>query len=46
MNQAEVARAAGDRPTARQLLQRALGIFDALGALDEPGRLRAALATL
>ena len=46
VNQAEVARAAGDRHTARQLLQRALGIFDALGALDEPGRLRAALATL
>ena len=46
VNQAEVARAAGDRLEARQLLQRALGIFDALGALDEPGRLRAALATL
>ena len=32
--------------TLLDVLRDALGIFDALGALDEPGRLRAALATL
>ncbi len=47
----EVARAllrrgAGDLAGARQLLQSALALFEALGTLDEPARVREALAGL
>ena len=38
--------AAGDRAGARQLLERALALFKALGTLDEPPRVRTALAAL
>jgi class 3 adenylate cyclase/tetratricopeptide (TPR) repeat protein len=44
--QAELRRAAGDGPGARQLLEQALTIFEGLGTLDEPPRVRAALAAL
>ena len=44
--QAELRRAAGDSPGARNLLERALAIFDALGSLDGPPRVRATLASL
>jgi tetratricopeptide (TPR) repeat protein len=44
--QAELRRAAGDRAEAVQLLERALGIFEALGTLDEPPRVRTALGTV
>jgi tetratricopeptide (TPR) repeat protein len=37
-------RAARDREGARALLERALGIFEALGTLDEPARVRALLS--
>jgi class 3 adenylate cyclase/tetratricopeptide (TPR) repeat protein len=43
---ARVCEAAGDVPAARQSLERALAIFEELGTLDEPPRVRAALATL
>jgi len=44
--QAELRRRAGDPEGARKLLGRALQIFEALGSLDEPSRVRAALARL
>jgi DNA-binding NtrC family response regulator/tetratricopeptide (TPR) repeat protein len=44
--QAGLRLAAGDRAGARDLLKRALGVFEALGSLDEPPRVRAALASL
>ncbi len=44
--QADLSRAAGDLAGARQLLERALAIFQELGTLDEPPRVRAALAAL
>jgi len=44
--QAALARRAGDVPRARELFERALSIFDKLGTLDEPARVRAALLTL
>lgn len=44
--QAELSRANGDSAGARQLLERALAIFEKLGTLDEPARVRAALAAL
>jgi hypothetical protein len=37
-------RARGDTTSARELLDRALGRFEELGTLDEPGRVRKALA--
>jgi class 3 adenylate cyclase/tetratricopeptide (TPR) repeat protein len=44
--QAELRRAAGDSPGACQLFEQALVIFEKLGTLDEPPRVRAALAEL
>ena len=44
--QAELRRAAGDGAEASQLLERALGIFESLGTLDEPPRVRAVLASV
>jgi tetratricopeptide (TPR) repeat protein len=44
--QATLRRASGDAPGARVLLERALALFEALGTLDEPLRVRAALAVL
>ncbi len=46
VTQAELRRAAGDPGGARELLERALAIFETLGTLDEPSRVRAALTTL
>ena len=43
---AELQRAAGDIAGARQLLERALAIFEELGTLDEPRRVHAALDAL
>jgi hypothetical protein len=43
---AGLCQAAGDRAGARQLLERALALFKALGTLDEPPRVRTALAAL
>jgi hypothetical protein len=43
---AEIHRRSGDAAGARHLLQRALEIFEALGTLDEPPHVRAALAVL
>jgi len=43
---AELHRAAGDVATARKLLDGALALFEELGTLDEPPRVRAALAAL
>jgi class 3 adenylate cyclase/tetratricopeptide (TPR) repeat protein len=37
---------AGDVPTARRLLEQACAIFQALGTLDEPARVKAALSAL
>ena len=45
MVQAELRAADGDPATARQLLDRALAIFDGLGTLDGPDRARRLLAT-
>ena len=42
----EIRHATGDMSGARQLLERALETFDELGTLDEPPRVRAALAAL
>ena len=44
--QAELRRAAGDSAGARALLERALAVFEELGTVDEPPRVRAALARL
>ena len=44
--QAELRAADGDPATTRQLLDRALAIFDALGTLDGPDRARRLLVTL
>jgi len=44
--QATLRRASGDAAGARVLLERALALFEALGTLDEPLRVRAALAAL
>ncbi len=44
--QAGLRQAAGDPRAARPLLERALAIFESLGTLDEPVRVRAALAAL
>ena len=44
--QAELRRRAGDPQDARKLLERALQIFEGLGTLDEPSRVRAALERL
>jgi DnaJ-domain-containing protein 1 len=44
--QAALRRASGDAAGARGLLERALALFEALGTLDEPLRVRAALAAL
>ena len=44
--QAYLRRTAGDPAGARQLLERALALFEALGTLDEPSRVRSALAAL
>jgi len=44
--QAALRRASGDKAGGRELLQRALVLFEALGTLDEPLRVRAALAAL
>jgi transcriptional regulator with AAA-type ATPase domain/tetratricopeptide (TPR) repeat protein len=46
VNRAELERRAGNRAAERELLQRALGIFEELGTLDEPLKVRTALATL
>ena len=46
VNQAEVERIAGNRASGRELLERALGIFEELGTLDEPLKVRTALAAL
>jgi len=42
----EVLQATGDVAGARQMWERALTIFEELGTLDEPPRVRAALAAL
>jgi tetratricopeptide (TPR) repeat protein len=44
--QAELRRRQGDVTAASQLLERALAIFEKLGTLDEPARVRAVLAAL
>ena len=44
--QGELRRLVGDTTGTRRLLERALGIFEELGTLDEPPRVRAALAAL
>jgi class 3 adenylate cyclase/tetratricopeptide (TPR) repeat protein len=44
--QASLRRLAGDRAGARQLLGRALALFEELGTVDEPAHVRAALAAL
>jgi tetratricopeptide (TPR) repeat protein len=44
--QAELGQAAGDVTGARARLERALALFERLGTLDEPPRVRAALAAL
>ena len=44
--QALLHRALGDTMGARGLLARALALFETLGTLDEPRRVRAILATL
>ena len=44
--QAELRRAEGHSAEARRLLEEALAVFDALGTLDEPRRVRAGLAAL
>jgi len=44
--QANLRGTAGDPAGARQLLERALAVFEALGTLDEPSRVRSALAAL
>ena len=44
--QATLCRTSGDETRARVLLERALALFEALGTLDEPLRIRAALAAL
>jgi hypothetical protein len=44
--QAQLRQRAGDQARARELLAQALGLFEALGTLDEPLRVRAALAAL
>jgi hypothetical protein len=44
--QADLRRRQGDVATASQLLERALAIFEKLGTLDEPARVRAAVAAL
>jgi hypothetical protein len=44
--QAEARRAAGDAPGARLRLEQALAVFEDLGTLDEPARVRAMLETL
>jgi tetratricopeptide (TPR) repeat protein len=46
LGQAELRRAVGDPDEARRLLKRALAHFENLGTLDEPPRVRAALAAL
>jgi hypothetical protein len=43
---AEVGRAAGPPGGARTLLEQALAVFEELGTLDEPSRVRALLARL
>jgi class 3 adenylate cyclase/tetratricopeptide (TPR) repeat protein len=44
--QAKLRRGVGDGPGARELVQRAIGLFEALGTVDEVPRARAALAEL
>jgi tetratricopeptide (TPR) repeat protein len=44
--QANLHRTAGDVSAGRELLERALALFEMLGTLDEPHRVRAFLATL
>ncbi|MGH7320468.1 MAG: hypothetical protein ACRELA_12695, partial [Candidatus Rokuibacteriota bacterium] len=44
--QAHLLLTVGNRAGARQLLERALALFEELGTLDEPPRVRAALAVL
>jgi hypothetical protein len=44
--QAELARRKGDGSRAHELFERALGIFESLGTVDEPAHVRAALLTL
>ena len=44
--QAVLCRVSGDEAGARALIERALALFEALGTLDEPLRVRAALAAL
>ena len=44
--QGALRRAAGDVAGAKELFERALGIFEELGTIDEPPRVRAALAAL
>jgi class 3 adenylate cyclase/tetratricopeptide (TPR) repeat protein len=46
MTQAQLRRAVGDSAEARRLLGHALAVFEALGTLDEPRRVQAALAGL
>ena len=46
MSHAEIMRSRGECGQARQLLEQASEIFEAIGTLDEPARVRAALATL
>jgi tetratricopeptide (TPR) repeat protein len=46
VTQATLRHRVGDRAGARKLLERALTLFERLGTLDEPCRVRAALATL
>ena len=46
VTRAALRQAAGDAAAARQLLHQAHAIFHALGTLDEPARVEAALAAL
>jgi tetratricopeptide (TPR) repeat protein len=46
VTRARLSQAAGDVGRARQMLDRAVGIFEALGTLDEPARVEAARAAL
>jgi tetratricopeptide (TPR) repeat protein len=46
VTQAVLRQAEGDTPTARQLLERALSLFEASGTVDQPARVRGLLADL